>query len=362
MQPADLTSWNDILRALPLAHVLQTRAWAAVKARFGWQPEPHVWHDDRGRVIAAAMLLRRRLPWPGGSVLYAPKGPLLRSWHRAAWRERVLADLARYARDTGALFLKIDPDVVVGTGIPGTATARETAVGQAVRALLARRGWRFSAEQVQFRNTVCLDLRPDEAALLAAMKQKTRYNIRLAARKGVRVRSGQQEDLPLLYRMYAETAARDGFLIRPQAYYLTAWQTMMEADLAEPLIAEVEGEAVAGLILFRFAGRAYYFYGMSTGRHRNKMPSYALQWKAIRRAKAAGCRWYDFWGAPDTFQESDRMWGVFRFKMGFGAQVVRTLGAWDFPARPWGYRGYTRVWPLLLTLWRRGSRPHSAHA
>ena len=354
MDSADLTTWNDTIAAFPEAHVLQTREWAGIKARYGWQAEPFVWRGEGGQVVAAALLLHRRLPSPlPWSVLYAPKGPLLASWEDADLRVRVLDDLQAYARRTGAIFLKIDPDVVVGTGVPGEDVAQETVLGNEVRQTLRHRGWRFSAEQVQFRNTVLLDLTPSEDALLAAMKQKTRYNIRLAARKGVTVRVGTHEDLPLLYRMYAETAARDGFIIRPKAYYLAVWQTLMAAGMAEPLIAEVESEPVAAIVVFRFGARAYYFYGMSTGRHRNKMPTYALQWEAIRRAKDAGFRWYDFWGAPDEFTPDDPMWGVFRFKRGFGATVVRTLGAWDFPARPVAYLSYSQVLPRALAVTRR---------
>lgn len=354
MQPADLTTWNDIILAFSQAHILHTREWAGIKARYGWQPEPFVWRDAAGQVVAAALLLRRRLPAPlPWSVLYAPKGPLLASWEDGALRTRVLDDLQAYARRSGAIFLKMDPDVVVGTGVPGEPEAQEVPLGAAVRTALRRRGWRFSSEQVQFRNTVLLDLSPTEDELLAAMKQKTRYNIRLAYRKGVRVREGTFADLSLLYRMYAVTAARDGFIIRPRDYYFSVWQTLMQAGMAEPLIAEVEGEAVAAVVVFRFAGRAYYFYGMSTGRHRNKMPTYALQWEAIRRAKAAGCRWYDFWGAPDDFAPTDPMWGVFRFKRGFGAQVVRTLGAWDYPARQALYAAYSQALPRVLAVTRR---------
>ncbi len=356
MQPADLTTWNETILAFPRAHILQTREWASIKARYGWRPEPFVWRDAAGQVVAAALVLRRPLPSPlPWSVLYAPKGPLLLSWEDEALRTRVLDDLQSYARRTGAIFLKIDPDVVVGTGVPGEPDAQEAPLGLAVRAAFQRRGWRFSAEQVQFRNTVLLDLSPAEDELLAAMKQKTRYNIRLAARKGVTVREGTLADLPLLYRMYAETAARDGFIIRPREYYFAVWQTLMQAHMAEPLIAEVEGEPVAAIVVFRFAGRAYYFYGMSTGRHRNKMPTYALQWEAIRRAKAAGCREYDFWGAPDAFAPTDPMWGVFRFKRGFGARVVRTLGAWDYPPRRALYAAYSQALPraLAVTRWLR---------
>jgi lipid II:glycine glycyltransferase (peptidoglycan interpeptide bridge formation enzyme) len=142
-------------------------------------------------------------------------------------------------------------------------------------------------------------------------------------------------------------------VIRDQAYYQALWFTMMDAGLAEPLIAEVEGQPVAGVVIFRFAGRAWYMQGMSRPAHREKMPNYLLQWEAIRRAKAGGCRVYDLWRAPDDFTESDPLWGVYRFKEGLGGQVVRHIGAWDQPVRPLSYQLYTRLLPRMLDLMRR---------
>ncbi len=170
------------------------------------------------------------------------------------------------------------------------------------------------------------------------------------------MRAGTEADLPGLYRMYAETSVRDGFVIRSEEYYLELWRRFLERGMAEPLIAEVEGEAVAGIFPFYFARRAWYLFGMSRQAHREKMPNYLLQWEAMRRAKARGCTQYDLWGAPDVFDESDAMWGVFRFKEGLGGQVVRTAGAWDYPSRPAAYVLYTRVLPRALDIMRRRGR------
>ena len=217
---------------------------------------------------------------------------------------------------------------------------------------LEDRGWRFSAEQIQFRNTVELDLTESEDNLLAAMKSKTRYNIRLASRKDIVVRAGTEADFPVMAEMYAETAARDGFGIRPAAYYLDAWQSFHQAGMGHLLIAEFEDEPIAAVYLVRFGQRVIYMYGASTEKERQRMPNYLLQWEAIRWAKAQGCTVYDFWGAPDEFVESDRMWGVWRFKVGFNGQVVRHIGAWDFPVRPLLYQLYTVVLPKYLNYLR----------
>jgi lipid II:glycine glycyltransferase (peptidoglycan interpeptide bridge formation enzyme) len=289
------------------------------------------------------------------SVLYVPRGPLV-DWTDQAWRSRVLVDLQKLARQRKAIFIKIDPELIVGYGLPGTEDERANPGGEQVLQEMQARGWRESGEQVQFRNTAWLDLSGDEAQWLARMKQKTRYNLRLAQRRGVLVRAGAGADLPLLYRMYAETSVRDGFVIRSEDYYLSLWRMFMDRGLAEPLIAEVEGQAVAGIIPFYFSGRAWYLYGMSREAHREMMPNYLLQWEAMRRAKTRGCLQYDLWGAPDVFDESDPMWGVYRFKEGLGARVVRTAGAWDYPSRPLLYVLYTRVLPRVLDIMRRRGR------
>jgi peptidoglycan pentaglycine glycine transferase (the first glycine) len=378
--------WNALISGLPDSHVLQTSQWAQVKAQYGWQPFYLIWQEQPGggidrrvfsssqlestqqpeRVCAAALALYRRIPMRGLAaanlgVMYVPKGPLL-DWSERALRWQVLEDLDAFARQQGAIFIKIDPDVVLGRGVPGEPQAREERLGKQVVSEMQARGWRFSDEQIQFRNTVLVDLIPNEEQLLSNMKQKTRYNVRLAGRRGVEVRPGGLGDLELLYRMYAETSVRDGFVIRDAAYYLTVWEQFIRASMAEPLIAEVDGEPVGAVVIYHHAGKAWYLHGMSLEAHRRKMPNYLLQWEAMRRARQVGCRQYDLWGAPDTFDESDSMWGVYRFKDGFGGQVVRTIGAWDLPLRPLVYRLYTQALPRILNLLRRQGQARTRHS
>jgi lipid II:glycine glycyltransferase (peptidoglycan interpeptide bridge formation enzyme) len=161
----------------------------------------------------------------------------------------------------------------------------------------------------------------------------------------------------MLYQMYAETAVRDGFAIRGKEYYLAVWQTFWDGGMLTPLIAEVEEQPVAGLMLFHYGGTAYYLHGMSRVVHRNLMPTYLLQWEAMRVAKEKTCSRYDLWGAPDEFVESDSLWGVYRFKRGLGGEVVRTVGAWDLSLKPVVFALYAQVWPRIMGLLRaRGRR------
>lgn len=378
--------WNQIILKFPAPHFLQCYEWGQVKAQYGWIPYYAVWTDDgkfqvfqtmdkcsltTDHYVAAAMILKKQILGSGFaarlSILYAPKGPLL-DWSNSALRTRVLTDLQSYARKQGAVFLKIDPDVVLGRGVPNSEGDVIENSGQIILSDLTRREWTYSSDQIQFQNTVLVDLSVNEEEMLAGMKPKTRYNIRLAEKKGVTVRVGTLSDLTMLYKMYAETSIRDGFVIRDENYYKTVWKTFMQNissfidPLCFPLIAEVDGQPVAAIILFMFAGRAYYVYGMSRNLHREKMPTYLLQWEAMKRAKINGCAEYDLWGAPDIFDESDSMWGVFRFKEGLGGEVTRTLGAYDFAPSKFWYKLYAEVMPRVLGVMRSRGKEKTQQA
>jgi peptidoglycan pentaglycine glycine transferase (the first glycine) len=355
----DPAAWNATLRDLPCAHILQTWEWGDFKQHeTGWLPERIAFEDASGQVVAAASILTRR----AGPlrVMYVPKGPAL-DFGQPDRVYKVLDYLESLARGRRAIWLKIDPDVIAGTGIPGGADAdrppQDDLTGQMVLTMLDERGWRFSRSQVQFRNTVTLDLAQAEDDLLMGMSQSTRRKVRVAAKKGVTVREANDPaDLRTLYDLYTVTGERQGFLIRPLDYYRHAWSDFIAAGLAQAFIAEWGGQALAGLVLFHFGPKAWYFYGMSSNAERNRMPTHALQWAAIRWARARGYATYDFWGAPDDFSEDDPMWGVYRFKDGFGGRVVRHIGAWDYAPNRVLHWAYERLMPAVLGLMRRSAR------
>ena len=354
LEADQISEWDQLLLQFPDAHILQTSQWAEAKRQNGWTPMYYREGTNQLATEGLALILRRQIAFAGlkFSVLYAPKGPVV-DWDDPSSASRMLDALQDICRQEKAIFIKIDPDVLLGTGIPGTQDEIPAPRGLALQKELKQRGWQYSQDQIQFRNSVLLDLKNSEDDLLAAMKQKTRYNIRLAARKGVQVRQGEITELPMLYKMYAGTAVRDGFVIRHENYYLKTWRDFIEANMAKILIAEFESQPIAALILFHFNGTARYMFGMSTETSRDLMPNYLLQWEAMRLARQLGCHTYDMWGAPEVFDESDSMWGVFRFKEGFNGTTTRTLGAWDFTTRQWLYRRYTETLPKLLNLLRR---------
>jgi lipid II:glycine glycyltransferase (peptidoglycan interpeptide bridge formation enzyme) len=352
-QITQAATWDDVLFTLPHPHILQSWAWGQFKSRHGWSAT-RISFEEGEQTIAAASVLQRKVPRMPVSILYVPRGPVL-DWTDTERAEATLAHLESLARRRRALFIKIDPDVLYPGDGAAEAASKRPACAQQIARMLTRRGWRFSNEQIQFRNTALLDLRPPEDQLLAAMKQKTRYNVRLAGRKGVTVRRGTSEDTHIFYELYVETSRRDGFLIRPFEYYLDAWGSFLDCGLAHLLLAEVEGEATAGLMLFTFGTTAWYMYGASSDRHRRLMPNNLLQWEAMRLARVAGCTLYDLWGAPDHLDESDPMWGVVRFKLGLGSRLAEGLGAWDYPTNGLAYRFYTTVMPRYLGWLRRVS-------
>lgn len=334
-------TWHALLCQLPHAHILQSWEWGDFKQQTtGWTPQRIAYREaSGGGVVAAASVLTRRLGV--FSLMYVPKGPAL-DYQNTALCAAVLAHLQAMAG--GAVWLKIDPDLPVKYGAPPHETPDP--VGQALQATLQARAWRYSADQVQFPNTILLDLTQSEDALWAGMNQGTRRKIRQAEKAGVVVRPADltnPADLHTLYQLYTITGGRQGFITRPLDYYRAAWSLFAEAGLAQGMIAELDGEALAGLVLFHLGQKVWYFYGMSSNQQREAQPNYALQWAAIRWAKAAGYPVYDWWGAPTFFDESDPLWGVYRFKDGFGGRVVQHIGAWDFAPHPLLYWGYARL-------------------
>jgi peptidoglycan pentaglycine glycine transferase (the first glycine) len=327
-KPDEQGVWDEQIATAPGGHVLQSWAWGELKSGFGWQAQ-------RLSVAAAsAQVLYRSLPAGMGTLAYIPKGPTV-DWQDQRSGQALLEALRPLAQQKRAICLKIEPDL-----------EDDPAHAERLRSM----GFRPSPHQVQPRRTILVDLDADSDTILKRMKSKTRYNIRLAGRKGITIREGDQADLPAFYRLMQATGTRDGFGIHSQAYYEAAHHLFVPQDRARLLLAEYEGQILAALVVFALGETACYMYGASSDQHRNRMPTYPLQWQAMQWAKERGCRQYDLWGVPDEEPDAleaqfterhDGLWGVYRFKRGFGGRVVRTLGAWDMVYAPGRYRLYT---------------------
>ncbi len=327
------SEWEDFLARHPEAHILQTAAWGELKADFGWEVHRCV-ADGTG-----AQLLFRSLPL-GFTIAYIPKGPVYglqgpgnepRDSVDEPAREQFWTEIDALCRQRRAIALKVEPDLWQDPANGGAAKPPP--------------GFRHSSHAIQPPRTILVDLQDDEEAIQARMKQKTRYNIRLASRKEVVVRSSA--DVEAFYELIAVTGERNEFGVHNAAYYRRAYELFHPRGDCELLVAEYQHQRLAALMVFSHGSRAWYFYGASLEEHRERMPTYRLQWEAMRWARARGCLTYDLWGIPDeeehTLEDqfthrSDGLWGVYRFKRGFGGVVRRAQGPWDRVYQPWMYR------------------------
>ncbi len=335
-------AWDDFVSASPQGHLLQGWAWGEFKGRFGWQPL-RLAVTNNGRMVAAAQMLLRRLPYR--CLAYLPRGPVLdpADGELAA---ALLPALHRLARSRGAIALKAEP----------------CSLDNAQASWWIQQGFQASPQTIQPRRTIVVDLRPDEEAILAQMKPKWRYNIRLAARKEVSVRQGSAQDLSAFYALMLETGQRDGFGVHAPAYYEAAFQLYHPSHMAV-FLAEYQGQPLAGLMAFAFGQQAIYMYGASSDRERPRMPNHLLQWEAMRWARALGCSSYDLWGIPDVDPSSPSagLAGVERFKAGFGGQDTRYIGAFDYVYSPLVYRAFNWLWGRRRARARR-AQPTSGEA
>ncbi len=329
-------AWDDFVASHPHGHLLQSWAWGELKGRFGWRPL-RVAVSDGGRIVGAGQALVRKLPYR--SLAYVPRGPVLAAADGPAG-DILLQALHKAARRCGAIALKVEPPWLDDV---------EAA------AWWAARRFRPTPQTIQPRRTIVIDLRPGEEAILAQMKPKWRYNVRLAARKEVTVRLGTAADLPTFYALMQETGERDGFAVHSPAYYEAAYALFSPAGRVALLLAEHQGQVLGGLMAFAFGQQAIYMYGASSNRERQRMPNHLLQWEAMRWAKAQGCTSYDLWGIPDLAPDSPSaaLGGVERFKAGFGGQAVRYAGAFDYVYSPLVYRAFDWLWSRRRAAARR---------
>jgi len=327
-------AWDAFVENHSLAHPLQLSTWGEFKKQFGWENQ-RVGVFVEGKLMAGAQLLYRKISGLPLRLAYIPKGPLV-DWQDQEQTRNLFTAIHQQARRHGAMLLRIEPE------LPDTPEHRRA---------LAALGFTPAPHSIQPRTTVWVDLTADEEQILARMKQKWRYNVRLARRKGVQVRVGGTAEVEQFIQLMQVTGERKEFGVHTPEYYRRFWQLFAPSERAVLLVAEFEQEILAGIMVARTGKKAYYFYGASGNKHRNLMPSHLLQWEAMRWAKARGCTSYDLWGVPDEVGLDPAaeipdpplgMWGVWRFKRGFGGEIVRYVGAWD--------KSY---YPLILPLAHR---------
>lgn len=334
--------WNDFVASSPYCSVLQSYEWGEFKSYFGWKPL-RVVLEDEGKIIAGVSILKREIPLIRHCFFYAPRGPIV-DYSNKEILHGLLDVLEKEAEHDHAISLKIDPEI--------SEDAEEALVN--IKAM----GFEKSLKQIQPRATFILDLSRDLDAILASFEEKTRYNIRLAERKKVSVREVvSEEGIKIFFDLYLETSRRNRFLIHPLGYYQKIREVLFTAGLGTNFIAFYEGKPIAAVIVLSFGKKVWYMYGASSGEFRNVMPNHLLHWEVIKWAKDRGYREYDLWGIPVNPKEGHPLYGTYRFKKGFRGQLVKYLGAYDFPYSPLFYHMFeygVQWWQNLRSLLTKG--------
>lgn len=337
---------------LPTGIVQQTAFWSRVKESLGWSAgafdlEPA---QDSG---AGDMLVVGRGVSERASIAYVPFGPEYRPDEDArgsfleGLSERLKAFLPR-----GCIFIRFE---LPWESPYAREESRYDAEGQWLGAPepearelrmnfgTERRALRKAPTDLMPPDTVIVDLRPPEDEILGRMKPKTRYNIGLAARRGVLIEDAGPAGLEAWYALYAQTAARNGFVLHDRSHFAAVLAEGENGrrggprETARLLIARRGGKPLAGMILALSGPRATYLYGASSGDGREAMASYALQWAAMRLAKASGALEYDLFGCSPRPDPEHPLYGLWRFKTGFGGELVHRQGCWDYPLDPSAY-------------------------
>ena len=324
--------WQEFCLQNPDHSLLQDAEWGELKSGFGWTPS----YIRAGS--AGAMVLFRSLP-AGLKIAYIPRGPF-GSGFESLWPE-----VHALCRKKHAIFLRVEPDFWQGTD---EAKALEASM----------EGFIPSFATVQPPRTIMIPLDGSEDDWLARMNQKTRYNIRLSQKKDLTIE--ESDDAAVFHQLMTLTGDRDAFGVHSEAYYRKCLQCFAEGKKGRILLVRYQGKPLSAIMLFIEGKRGYYLYGASSNEERNRMPNHLAQWTAMKICREAGCTEYDLWGIPDEDEETleaqfqdrhDGLWPVYRFKRGFGGNVLRTMGSFDYVYSPLLYRAVRTA-----DEWRRKKR------
>lgn len=321
LRPEQYGEYEEFVRSHRNGSLMQSVLWHGVKQN--WKHDIAVVRAAGGSICAGISVLARKMPGFGTTMLYAPRGPVC-DYDDSPLLKELQQGIDQVAKKHNAHIFKMDPDLRVG----------ETNFLEAAQALGYRRFYEptgFATIQTRFNYRLYFEGRGEEQ-ILADMHSKTRYNIRLAERKGVTVRVGTKADLDDFMHLMDVTGTRDGFSVRSKDYFETMLDTLGEH--IRLYLADYEGKPIAGAITSNYAGKTCYIYGASDNEHRNVMAPYLIQWEMIRWALETGCTVYDFMGVSGNMDENDPLYGLFRFKDGFKGVVDELVGELDYVYKP----------------------------
>ncbi|MBU1151563.1 peptidoglycan bridge formation glycyltransferase FemA/FemB family protein [Patescibacteria group bacterium] len=320
--------WDKFAENHPLSTIHQASIWGHFQEKINARGKYWIIAlKEDGKIIGGTMLIRH-LTAKGHSWLYAARGPLLnyKSPRINEYLKALLTPIKKLAEEENSIFLRIDPPL---------------------EKLPPLKGFYSSSHGFQPQDTLILDLRPKLDDILAQMKPKGRYNIRLAEKKGVTVRKSNPKkleqflaDIESFHRMLNETTQRDKFSSHKKEVYRDMIDTLNLENRAALYLAEYEGEPIAGIIVTFYKDTAIYYYGASSNEHRNLMAPYLLQWQAIQEAKSRGLTNYDFLGIAPPNAKNHPWRGVTDFKEKFGGQHIAYTKPQEHPFQKLKYFAY----------------------
>jgi len=310
--------WNELVD-----HPLQAWEWGEFRARTGVEVV-----RKNGMQITI-----HKIPHTKWSVGYCPKSKMP--------GESEARTLKEIASKYNCVFIKCEPKVELANEQEGRKLAE-----------LKKMGF-VEGRSLFTKYNFVLNLSPSLDELMASFKQKTRYNIRVAEKKGVTVEiDDSSESFEKYLKLTEETTKRQGFYAHSRQYHQKMWKVLHEAGIAHLLVARYNSTIITTWVLFKFKDTLYYPYGASTREHREVMANNLVMWKAIKLGKEWGCKYLDMWGALGTEPDkSDPWYGFHSFKSGYGARHVEYIGTWDYVAKPYLYKIYRVIeiirWNIL---------------
>ena len=303
----------------------QSIEWSKVKT--SWKSEVILAEDNSGKIIGALMVWIRKIPI-FGNIMYSSRGPIC-DIHNIEVLEQLTEGVRELAKKYNAIVVRIEPDI--------------ESSDQEFRSIMLQLGYKIKddaknfREEIQPRYVFRLNTKnKSEDEIFNNFHQKTRYNIRLATKKGVTIKEGTREDLKDFHEIMVTTGIRDGFITRPLAYFEKMYDCLGPKHM-KLLMAYYEDKPISGVIPIMYGNKTWYLYGASSNEHRNLMPNYLLQWEMIKIALQNKSDIYDLRGVPGIADNSN---GLYRFKKGFGAEYTEFIGEVYIEFKPFMYRMY----------------------
>ena len=328
LEEKDKKNYTDFLKKHERCNFQQSLEWAKVKSN--WKNEVVLAENKDGNIIGSISILIRKIPI-FGYIMYSSRGPIC-DVHDKSVLLQLTEGAKEIAKKYNAIVFSIEPDIKSND--------------KEFREIITQIGYKIKdnaknfREEIQPRYVFRLDLKgKTEEDVLKECHQKTRYNIKLATKKGVTIKEGTREDLKDFHNIMVTTGQRDGFVIRSLSYFEKMYDELAPVHM-KVLMAYYEDKPIAGIIPIMYGNKTWYLYGASSNEHRNLMPNYLLQWTMIKQAIQNGCEMYDFRGVSGVVDENHPQYGLYRFKKGFGAEFTEFIGEVYIDFKPFTYKMY----------------------